>query len=252
MKVLPKELTIGQLYDLAKTICGEYYTPENAIFPAFIIDAVVKINRRQAGDFLVLAMKQIMRDDFEPTFRDFESLEQASLRQQIVAMEKTMQEVGEKYLNNDPVEYVKQITSLAARKVRLQEKLDELLKPENVIMTKALELFGLEEEPRGLPDGGNYRTDILVWAQQRKATMEKFGLEELILMPSNNPNIILVCIEHNDEFEAVTTLPVHGENSTFFKDVSALVGKPHATNGVNNVWKYEGKAKMVNLNRTKE
>lgn len=121
-------------------------------------------------------------------------------------------------------------------------------------MAKALELFGVEETPRGLVDG-DYRKDILVWGQQKARTMEVYGVEELILAPKflltgkgkevvrylkENVNDISILAPGENEWTLVATMDQDGENSTFFKAISKILLGKETTDGVNQVRKYEG------------
>lgn len=241
-KKLPTSLTVKQVYDLAGWFTDDETTP---YVPAFIQEATLTLRKKTAVGALAQAIREIVGEaEFEAATENSENPQAASIREQIACKEEEI-----KVLVNGgyTASFMATMAPLAKAKEELSEQLNKLNNVEGLVEAKLIELFGEIEF--------DYKVDTLVWGQQVTATQEAFGVEKLVLWPILGPavkpfkeedaNKIAVIRDMEDNWQVVAILPTNGANSSFFKDVAALVGKENTSDGINAVTVYEGEGKPI-------
>lgn len=238
-KVVPVRVDIGEVLKVAESF-GEVL----AIIPQVFHGASLA-----ARDIPTAVKVLVSAEDLEKAAEVYESEELLAVRAEITALEAEWEQKRKAGVSR------KEMTPLAIKIGELEDKVAELQNLNGMIMARAAALIGKEKL--------DYTSQILEWSQQKEMTKvwlkREFDLDGDVFItlpaPGNAPfhkadegHIALAAIiEAEKKLKVVAILPRNGDNSTFFKDVSALVGRPNATNGVNSVKPFKADGYAVSV-----
>jgi hypothetical protein len=273
MKVLPKEVTLEQIVVLSQVfiVDEEDQLPDDFVakidgIPDFAWHASIKLPKREGPALLVEWVGQLIGPElFAEVMAEHESPHTADLKAQLVLLENELKVISREYWQTEGAnfsDYVKTNAPLAKQKEDIEQELAKINPVQEVVLQKALELFGVEVEDKVTFD---YKVDVLVWRQQVGRTLEVFGVEELVLLPMNDWQLSgdeklqgKICVartminkkDSSEFWQVVAIMEPEGDNSTFFKKISReLLGKPKTSDGINAVTIYTGERLPVDSSR---
>lgn len=225
---LPQNLTLGELNQVAREFGGQV-EPLSSIF------AKARLPKR---DFAEAVLSMADGDALQDAYEKPAGI--AQLEEELANVEKRAKEAMAVAIDGGDNE-LKEVEKIIVERNALQERINQESGLETFVLERATELVG--------KTSFDYHEDALEWRQQVDATKEYFGGDgSLILWPIDDLEHVFfeqeighiaVGVCNGKTINVVTTMEPNGSNSTFFKDVGALVGKPDATNGINSVTVFE-------------
>lgn len=262
MKVLPGSVTIGQVMNLAVKLVHPDQWKSLIFAPAFFYDATLKLPKREGSELLVDWLRKLIGPEvFDEVMSTHESPQVAELKVQFSFLENELKVISREFWNTEGAnftDYTRTCEPLAKQKADVEAQLAGLNVIQEVVVAKALELWGVDV-PDKVPF--DYKVDTLVWRQQVGETLKKFGVEELILLPVDSWQLAsklgdssmddagkiaiartMINVKDGSEFwQVVAILSPNGDNSGFFKTISReLLGKDSTSDGINAVSVYVG------------
>lgn len=241
---LPAYLSIGQLLDFTIELTGSFQG--FPVMPDVFLEA--KLPKRH----FVQAIKEIIGFEEELVLL-FEG-EVPGLSEALGKLEDFDRQEARIWAKGFSPDTQKELQALYAEKKRVEQEIEALRDFDKLVEDKLVASLG-----ETIPELG---IDTIVWQQEKEATIKKFGVSTLFILPANGDGRIP--IGHDLEWEkqrpdqpevirpTIETSLAFNKNESltaFYTRVAALVGKPQATNGVANTAIYKGQVEVADVQK---